>query len=89
MKLIFFSFIFMFSLSAQAYSLGYGSYDNDSRFAEIQRKQDCILRQQEAQATYTRCLQDCQERKERQRRIGFGYISSSCYCSQPLSSGCY
>ena len=91
MKQTFFFLVFVFSLSTGAYyGLGdLGSYDNERKLDEIARKQDCILKRQRAQQEYTDCLQDCQERKERNRQFGIRTYISSCFCSRPITLGCY
>ena len=95
MKLIFFSLIFMLSLSAQAYYYGSGV---DQEIQSIKRKQECLERQNREQREYTECLRRCQQRRDRQRdfdRSMERYSSFSiptvvnCYCSQPSSLGCY
>ena len=94
MKKIIITLVFLFSLSAGAYyGLG-GSYSSiQSDLDDIKRKQECLERQNREQAEYTECLERCRRREQSNREMasltGGPYLSSSCFCFQPSSFGCY
>ena len=92
MKKVIIAFIFLFSLSAGAYyGLGYSSIQSD--LDDIKRKQECLEKKNREQREYSECLERCREEEESNRQIasitGGPYISSSCFCSSPISIGCY
>ena len=83
---------FVLSLSAEAYYFGRSGIDRD--LASIKRKQECLENQNREQREYSECLERCRQQEESDRRManitGFSNsLVSSCYCSQPISIGCY
>ena len=92
MKQVFFVLIFMLSLSAEAYYFGSSGIDRD--LDSIKRKQECLERQNREQREYSECLERCRQQEALDRQMASitgssGSFVSSCYCSQPISIGCY
>ena len=91
MKYGFFLFIFIFSLSAQSYYPDYNSIQDN--LDDIKRKKRCLERQNREQREYIDCLERCRQQERVNRQIdsltGFNSFSPFCFCSQPISLGCY
>ena len=85
MKYLFFSFVFMFSLSAGAYFSDFSRVQRDLN--NLKDKQECLERQNREQREYSECLERCRRQEETDRMLGMS--SFGCFCSQPSSLGCY